>query len=127
MEPPIEIVLRRRHMVRCIVRGLSAALVILSIMPMLVQVLDNIPYGWQSMLDRPFYAFRYPFPWSATLLAAAIAIFLLDQRLARWIVPMPEAKCPNCSYPLHKLTQPLCPECGCAVPASFISKKAKVQ
>lgn len=44
----------------------------------------------------------------------AFALMILEQRLVRWLVPMPtpDHVCHQCGYSLKNLKSPVCPECG---------------
>ena len=50
----------------------------------------------------------------------ALPLWLLDRHLARSLVPLPENRCPRCSYEMVALERPTCPECGLSVPAVFV-------
>ncbi len=47
-------------------------------------------------------------------LMLVVVLVLTEQRLVRWIVPIPakHAGCPKCGYSLKDLKSPICPECG---------------
>ena len=51
---------------------------------------------------------------------ALISIFHV--KLARWLVPVPKAICPRCSYALRNLAEPRCPECGTKLPREMIDQ-----
>lgn len=56
---------------------------------------------WWSLVMAAFYA------------APAAAMLLWEPAVLRWLVPIPDRRCPGCGYPLlsHD-AQERCPECG---------------
>lgn len=48
----------------------------------------------------------------APSVSAGIALIVLAARLARWLAPLPSARCPQCDYPLVGVVDGRCPECG---------------
>jgi hypothetical protein len=64
--------------------------------------------------------------WFATaigLLTPAIILYLLDRRIARWLIPVPRRECHECGYPLRGLRvgTTRCPECGTPLSAPSAS------
>ncbi len=55
-------------------------------------------------------------------IAAGLLIVNLGERLARWVFPLPERRCPFCAYPLEP-AQHLCPECGISMDAPIPTTK----
>ncbi len=51
------------------------------------------------------------------MLTPAIALFILDRRITRWLIPVPRRECHECGYPLRGLpaASTRCPECGTAL------------
>ncbi len=41
-----------------------------------------------------------------------LLLVALAPKVARWLVPIPTYRCPQCDYPLAGVTEGFCPECG---------------
>jgi len=63
-----------------------------------------------------------PLSYAAMFLVPGIVMFRLASVLTRWLVPMPRLICPQCSHSLFRLAEPRCPECGCPVPESYVTR-----
>ncbi len=76
---------------------------------------------------NPFVLSRGPGPgpviMNLLLIAIGITIGMTNQRLAKWLVPLPRKVCPKCDYRLIRLQQPRCPECGLDLPNEYVEEK----
>ena len=112
IEPSTDIVLRRRHLVRILVRLAIVAFVIIALAPLVYGFVQQVPYNWSNFMSRPIYTFRDELQYGTMFGVVALALWYLEGRLVRWIVPMPRPECPQCGYLLRHLTTTRCPECG---------------
>jgi hypothetical protein len=112
-------VVSRRHAVRCTVRGIAIGLVGLAIAPLILRLFDAYPYNMGNVADRPIGWFHDELAFAATMIVVALSLWLLQQPLSRWVVPLAKPACPKCGYALTKLEHSRCPECGCDVPKCF--------
>lgn len=110
--PTLDIIVRRRHWLRCAIRVAIVVLVIIPLTSMVSTFLLQIPYGWSNFLSRPIYTFRDELVYGGPYLMLALLLWLLESRFVRWIVPLPRMECPQCGYALRQLTTTRCPECG---------------
>ena len=57
------------------------------------------------------------FAWAVALLISALALYLFDRRIVRWLIPVPRRECHECGYPLRGLSPSTtrCPECGTSI------------
>lgn len=114
MTPPIDVILRRRHLARTGVR----VLVVLCVFKALWELSDALggdvypgwPGGVGGVIERVFENGLGIGVW----LVSALSLLMLERRLSRWLVPMPapDHVCHQCGYSLKNLKSPVCPECG---------------
>jgi hypothetical protein len=119
MIPDAATIARRRHLVTIIARSLIAlfgAWVALGAVAGIGQIFQPIYSGGIQFLVPGIWNFLTT---DVPQLLLVAALFLLEQRLVRWIVPMPSrhAACPTCGYSLKDLKSPICPECGTSLRA----------
>lgn len=118
IEPTTEIVLRRRHFARIIIRFTIVLCIFVALTPFVFGFLQQVPYNWSNMVRRPIFTFRDELMNAGMWAVVAYTLWWLESRLVRWIVPLGKAECPQCGYSLTKLTTSRCPECGCASPGT---------
>ena len=109
----------RRHRALMIVRGAALLLGVLGAIALGYQVgmmlaMQDI-MGWTVMWgDTSWFAAALAF------LFPAIALYIFDRRIVRWLIPVTRRECHECGYPLQGLpaASTRCPECGTALPAT---------
>lgn len=114
MTPDAATLARRRHTATIIVRSLIAMFAawmlwgaVVGLGTILQPMLEGgVAYLFQGLWN--FLTLHVP------VLILVAAMVLLEQRLVRWIVPVPgpDHLCPTCGYSLRDLESPICPECG---------------
>ncbi len=122
---PRNLVFSRRHLVRSLIRLMAVAFVVLAILPLLTAMLAELLRGFPGRLADPINYLRYQSEDQTSFLlimgGLAIVLWLLQERLARLIVPRIARACPECGYELKRLTSRRCPECGVEIPKDLIN------
>ena len=112
--PPIEVILRRRHLARTGVRVVVVLCVVKALWMLSDALTGDVFSGWpgggRGVIGPAFENWLGIGVWLVT----ALALLLLERRLSRWLVPMPtpDHVCHQCGYSLKNLKSPVCPECG---------------
>ncbi len=111
MTPVADRVAARRHTVIIVLRLLALALIITGAIMLLygLLVLGISGTPRHGLIRTPMYV--HLLARAGACLLPGAGLMLLDQRIARWVVPMPRPECPRCRYRLHD-RPPRCPECG---------------
>lgn len=113
--PSTATIAKWRHVVRVIVRLVAVVFVLVSVASLFWSILSvaimwpqggGIAFGASPLI--PILLLLRPLVWAVI----GVALFRLDLRLARLIVPMPSKGCPNCGYWLGSRELGRCPECG---------------
>ena len=112
LESTLEMVTRRRHLVRCLIRGGVVILCAWTAFLFILELLDKIPYAWGTLMDRPIYSFRAQLVWAGGVAVIGPLLWRMQNWIARVVVPIPRHECPKCGYTLQHLTTKRCPECG---------------
>jgi hypothetical protein len=118
MSPSMEAVRRTRYWVVVVLRVVAALLVIAAVVGMWKLVARTVEYElWQRQGRNTML--RWSLPVSLLLsqgpfLLAAAALVRWETTVARWLVPMPRAGCPECGYAMTTGPGARCPECGLA-------------
>lgn len=122
MVPALSTVVRLRYYVRVGARCLGAGMILLSLFRMSdlsMDALASLATGRISLQNLMALAFSALSPAVTGLL-----IIWLSPKIARWLVPIPRARCPQCDYSLYGVTEPKCPECGLPLEASLMPRAA---
>jgi len=105
----------QRHRALVIVRGISLLLGVLGSIALCYQIgmmlaMQDI-MGWTMRWGETSWFSR-----ALAFLVPAIAMYVFDRRIVRWLIPVPRRECHECGYPLRGLAAATtrCPECGTA-------------
>ncbi len=115
MTPPIDTVLRRRHIALMALRAAAVGLIVYGVVSdqhSIQNVFSTALHG-QLNLGTIIDLFARPM----RLVLPGLVLALASRRLAAWIVPAGGAGlradgCPHCGYSVKNLKSPICPECG---------------
>jgi hypothetical protein len=117
--PSLEHVIKKRHHNRRRLRFLALVLALVA----------AISFTWGAVYtllsDREWESLRGWVAFAAGVLVPAIPLWLVDERIARALVPLPRPECPRCGYNLTALERPECPECGLTLPDVMLSQRAR--
>lgn len=130
MIPPIEHIVHKRHdkrrQCRMLALVLTTVAVVLGSSTAIYESQSHLqPWGGTGvpflvrLLLQPFFLLAMGF------FIAAIPLGLLDRRLSRWLVPMPDRRCPQCGHEILTGQQPVCLECGGVLPAALCAPENK--
>jgi hypothetical protein len=116
MVPSAAEIMRRRHQWESRLRALSLCMLIFALFPLLSWLAEGL--ADEDLTEYLYYLPRIV----AFLLSIAVAAFgrFAGRSLARWIVPIPDVRCPRCDYRLDHLSAPRCPECGLPLPDELV-------
>lgn len=114
MTPPIEVILRRRHLARTGVRVVVMLCVVKALWTLSDAIAGEVFSSWPGGVGGVFERVIDNGLAMGVWLVSALALLLLERRLSRWLVPMPtpDHVCHECGYSLKNLKSPVCPECG---------------
>lgn len=117
MLPSIEHIIKKRHHNRRRLRFLALILLVIA----------SIFGGWAVLSalfgDHNWTAAMALLSFAAGFVLPALPLWLFDERIGRALVPLPRLECPGCRYDLTALESPNCPECGLALPVSYVRIK----
>lgn len=110
MVPSPATIMRLRYFVRVGVRVAGASLVLWTLLNLMGLLTSTVWTFLNSRVDVASLAFSLlgavgPAVVGGMLIFAA-------HKLARWLVPAPQHRCPECDYSLLGVTEGFCPECG---------------
>lgn len=123
MVPALSTVVRLRYYVRVGARSLGAGLILLSLFRVSDLSMDTL-----GALATTGLSVSGLIALALSALAPAVTgllIIWLSPRIARWLVPIPRARCPQCDYSLYGVTEMKCPECGLPLEAALMPRGAK--
>lgn len=119
--PPVSAqqIMRRRHWAQIILRALALAMITYGGVQITwglgasFGLSDlNIARGVRSALTIFWRDNWSPFWYGTAILLPGVVLAILDRRIVRWLVPVPQQECPQCGYGVRQLTTSRCPECG---------------
>ena len=121
MIPDIAWVVRKRYHVRRRLLHMSLILFILAVMTT-ASVLVTITLALISQEDVQMYMIISSLSYFFMFVLPGALISIFHVKLVRWLVPVPKAICPRCSYALRNLVESRCPECGTKLPREMIDQ-----
>ena len=118
MIPSADRVMTRRHTIVIVLRLACGGLFLAGAMPLVYVLVKAVLWsGFGYIRHDPEGIGRIAF--SAACLLPAIVVLVFQDRLTRWLVPLPRAECPKCGYSMTQAHEGRCPECGLVIePAS---------
>jgi hypothetical protein len=114
VQPPVDVILRRRHLVLVLVRSAAVVVAVFGAVDLAMSLLART----ERITDFSLFEYRGAVIAAVLLYGLpALVIGLVSRRLSRWIVPagLRSDACMNCGYSLKNLKSPICPECGADV------------
>lgn len=120
MIPPTAHIMKKRYDNRRRLRMMSLIVMLVGLWFAIYPVIDKLFTGdifsWRRYELGIFAA-------SATFMVVALVLWFVEPWLSRLLVPIPQDRCPQCSYRLEQLTCATCPECGLALPPQLINAR----
>ena len=117
MIPSADRIMARRHTVVIVLRFVSGVLLLIGGARLIYVVVGALLWSGLGFLPRDPEALRHV-AFSVACLIPATILLVLQNKIARWLVPIPRSECPRCGYSLAHLREGRCPECGLVVTAA---------
>ena len=114
MIPSVEHVIKKRHHNRRRLRFIAMIMVVIGLICASWAEFTSLLVEHEWSPSMPLLAF------GAGFILPALPLWFFDDRIGRALVPMPRFECPVCRYNLTGLERPVCPECGLALPATYV-------